>query len=45
MVRVTTVLVVEDDPAISGPLSRALQREGYGVLPVATGAAAVAHCV
>ncbi len=45
MVRVTTVLVVEDDPAISGPLSRALQREGYGVLPVSTGAAAVAHCV
>jgi DNA-binding response OmpR family regulator len=44
VVRVTTVLVVEDDPAISGPLSRALQRQGYGVLPVATGAAAVAYC-
>ena len=44
VVRVTTVLVVEDDPAISGPLSRALQREGYAVLAVASGAAAVGHC-
>jgi len=44
VVRVTTVLVVEDDPAISGPLSRALQREGYGVLPVASGVAAVSYC-
>ena len=44
MVRVATVLVVEDDPAISGPLSRALHREGYGVLPVATGMAAVSYC-
>ncbi len=44
VVRVATVLVVEDDPAISGPLSRALQREGYGVLAVASGAAAVGHC-
>jgi len=38
---VTTVLLVEDDPAIAGPLSRALQREGYRVLPVQTGVGAV----
>ena len=37
----TTVLLVEDDPAIAGPLSRALQREGYRVLPVQTGVGAV----
>ena len=41
MVGVTTVLLVEDDPAIAGPLSRALQREGYRVLPVQTGVGAV----
>ena len=28
----TTVLLAEDDPAISGPLARALQREGYEVV-------------
>jgi DNA-binding response OmpR family regulator len=28
----TTVLLAEDDPAISGPLARALQREGYEVM-------------
>jgi DNA-binding response OmpR family regulator len=39
---VTTVLLVEDDPAIAGPLTRALQREGYRVLPVQTGVGAVA---
>ena len=38
----TTVLLVEDDPAIAGPLTRALQREGYRVLPVQTGVGAVA---
>ena len=37
----TTVLLVEDDPAIAHPLSRALQREGYRVLPVQTGVGAV----
>ena len=37
----TTVLLVEDDPAIAQPLSRALQREGYRVLPVQTGVGAV----
>ena len=41
VVGVTTVLLVEDDPAIAGPLSRALQREGYRVLPVQTGVGAV----
>jgi len=41
VVVVTTVLLVEDDPAIAGPLSRALQREGYRVLPVQTGVGAV----
>jgi DNA-binding response OmpR family regulator len=39
---VTMVLLVEDDPAISHPLARALQREGYRVLPVQTGGGAVA---
>ncbi len=38
----TTVLLVEDDPAIAQPLTRALQREGYRVLPVQTGVGAVA---
>ena len=38
---VTTVLVVEDDPAISRPLCRALQRDGYDALPVASGAMAL----
>jgi DNA-binding response OmpR family regulator len=42
VVGVTTVLLVEDDPAIAGPLTRALQREGYRVLPVQTGVGAVA---
>ncbi len=37
-----TVLLVEDDLAIAHPLARALQREGYRVLPVGTGAAALA---
>ncbi|WP_395726252.1 response regulator transcription factor [Nakamurella sp.] len=38
----TTVLLVEDDPAIAQPLTRALQREGYEVRPAPTGGAAVA---
>jgi DNA-binding response OmpR family regulator len=38
---VTTVLLVEDDVAIAGPLSRALQREGYEVDVVADGPAAL----
>lgn len=42
VVVVTTVLLVEDDPAIAQPLTRALQREGYAVRPAATGGAAVA---
>jgi len=42
VVGVTMVLLVEDDPAISRPLTRALEREGYRVHPVQTGAAAVA---
>ena len=29
------VLLAEDDPAIAVPLSRALQREGYTVVPTA----------
>jgi DNA-binding response OmpR family regulator len=37
----TTVLLVEDDTAIAGPLSRALQREGYEVDVVGDGAAAL----
>ena len=40
--RVTTVLVVEDDPAILHPLARALHREGYRVQPAQTGADAMA---
>ena len=42
VVVVTTVLLVEDDPAIAQPLTRALQREGYEVRPAPTGGAAVA---
>ena len=38
----TTVLLVEDDPAISEPLARALGREGYDVRSHATGAEALA---
>jgi DNA-binding response OmpR family regulator len=38
---VTTVLLVEDDPAIAQPLARALHREGYRVHPVRTGTAAL----
>jgi len=38
---VTTVLLVEDDAAIAGPLSRALQREGYEVDVVGDGQAAL----
>ncbi|WP_124054162.1 response regulator transcription factor [Arcanobacterium ihumii] len=37
----TKVLLVEDDSAISGPLVRALGREGYDVTAVATGEAAL----
>ena len=39
----TTVLLVEDDPAISEPLARALGREGYDVRAHATGGAALAE--
>ena len=38
----TTVLVVEDDPAIARPLTRALEREGHDVAAAATGAGALA---
>src|SRR4051812_7118554 len=38
---VTTVLLAEDDQAISDPLSRALEREGYQVLVAADGNAAL----
>jgi DNA-binding response OmpR family regulator len=38
----TTVLLAEDDPAISGPLARALQREGYNVTVRADGEGALA---
>jgi DNA-binding response OmpR family regulator len=38
---VTTVLLVEDDPAIAVPLSRVLTREGYRVAHAATGGTAV----
>jgi DNA-binding response OmpR family regulator len=41
--RVTTVLLVEDDAAIAGPLARALQREGYEVDVVGDGQAALRH--
>lgn len=33
----TTVLVVEDDPAISRPLTRALEREGHDVVTAGSG--------
>ncbi len=39
----TKVLLVEDDAAISGPLVRALSREGYHVVPVDTGEVALAE--
>jgi len=38
---VTTVLLVEDDPAISEPLARAFGREGYEVLTHGTGKGAL----
>ena len=41
----TTVLLVEDDAAIAGPLSRALQREGYEVDVVGDGQAALHRAV
>lgn len=41
----TTVLLAEDDPAISEPLARALQREGYSVLVRADGASALAEAM
>lgn len=41
MVEVVNVLLAEDDPAISEPLSRALEREGYSVLVAPDGATAV----
>lgn len=41
MIQVATVLLAEDDPAISEPLSRALEREGYSVLRAPDGASAV----
>ena len=37
----TTVLLVEDDPAIAEPLARALGREGYQVRPHGTGQGAI----
>jgi DNA-binding response OmpR family regulator len=38
---VTTVLLAEDDVAISGPLARALEREGYEVILAEDGSAAL----
>ena len=35
------VLLAEDDPAIAQPLSRALEREGYEVVAVTDGSAAL----
>lgn len=40
---VTTVLLVEDDPAISEPLARALGREGYEVRASGTGRGALSE--
>ncbi len=40
---VTTVLLVEDDPAIAEPLTRALGREGYDVRAHATGRGALSE--
>lgn len=40
---VTTVLLVEDDPAIAEPLARALGREGYEVRAHGTGRGALAE--
>ena len=37
----TTVLLVEDDPAISEPLARAFGREGYAVRVHGTGKGAL----
>ncbi|MDN6567057.1 MAG: response regulator transcription factor, partial [Actinomyces sp.] len=39
----TTVLLVEDDPAISEPLARALGREGYEVRASGTGRGALSE--
>ena len=41
----TTVLLAEDDPAISEPLARALQREGYAVLVRNDGASALSEAM
>jgi DNA-binding response OmpR family regulator len=41
MAGVPSLLVVEDDDAIAGPLQRALARDGYDVTRAATGAAAL----
>ena len=41
----TTVLLAEDDPAISEPLARALQREGYTVVVRADGGSALAEAM
>ena len=40
-VRMTRVLLAEDDPAIAEPLARALGREGYDVLVQGTGQGAI----
>jgi DNA-binding response OmpR family regulator len=41
----TTVLLAEDDPAISEPLARALQREGYSVVVRSDGTSALAEAM
>ena len=41
----TTVLLAEDDPAISEPLARALQREGYTVVVRGDGQGALAEAM
>jgi two-component system KDP operon response regulator KdpE len=41
----TTVLLAEDDPAISEPLARALQREGYAVLVRSDGTSALSEAM